>query len=514
MAKTFALETLTIRMADPTWAASDLHVRIQRALRELIMDGELAPGARLPATRGLSQSLGVARDTVEAAYLQLQRDGYIVRREGSGSFVSTAINTRLVGKAVKSAKKHAAKDATETAKAALSIRGAAMVSIGEASIAPVNQAFVAAIPEMRSFPVAVWDRLQRQVMREQGSDALMYGEPQGAKPLRAAIARYLNLERGANVTAEQVCIVHSTRQALFICAQVLVDAGQSICMEDPGYYWARKAFESANLQVVPIAVDQHGLRTDLLAADKSGARCVFITPSHQFPTGVTLSLERRLELIRWAHDNHGWIIEDDYDSEFHYNGAPTACVQGLDTFARTIYMGTFSKTLYPGLRISYMVLPDALVAPMVTAKSILDGHATAVAQYTLARFMEEGHFSSHVRTMRKLYAVRREAMLSAITTYLGGIVKAVMPDGGLHIPCILESGWVERDTIRYAQQAGIVLPGLSRLFMGAQKVEGWLLGFAPLTQYEITSSVKKLADVLQANRQHCYVGQNNQHDDA
>ncbi|MPM39815.1 HTH-type transcriptional regulatory protein GabR [bioreactor metagenome] len=324
----------------------------------------------------------------------------------------------------------------------------------------------------------------------------MHGDPQGAKPLREAIATYLNLERGAKVSAEQILVLSSTRQALFLCAQLLVDAGKPILLENPGYFGAKKAFEAAEARIVPIDVDEQGIRTDLLRANRSGATCVYLTPSHQYPTGVTMSLERRLDVIHWAAENGCWIIEDDYDSEFHYDGMPTACVQGLDKYARTIYIGTFSKTLYPGLRMGYIVLPQELVKAFTHARSIMDGHTPQISQLTLARFMEEGHYNSHVRAMRKLYASRREVILESIGKHLAGIVTAQRPKGGLQVPCLLEAGWSEQDTIRRATAAGVVLPGLSRLYAGERKQLGWLLGYASLTAHEIESAILCLAKAL------------------
>ena len=311
--------------------------------------------------------------------------------------------------------------------------------------------------------------------------------------MRRAIATYLNLERGAKVRPEQIVVLSSTRQALFLCAQLLVDAGKPILLENPGYFGARKAFEFAEARVVPIDVDAQGIRTDLLRADRSGASCVYVTPSHQYPTGATLSLERRLDLTRWAAESGKWIIEDDYDSEFHYDGLPTACVQGLDRHGRTIYLGTFSKTLYPGLRMGYMALPDELVGAFSRARSIVDGHTPQILQLTLARFMADGHYNAHVRAMRKLYAARREAMLEAVGKHLAGVARALRPDGGLQVPCLLEPGWSEADTIRRAAQAGLVLPGLARLYAGTPALQGWLLGYASLSAHEIDLAMRRLA---------------------
>ena len=501
MSKTFALETLKIRMADADLRALDLHLRIQRALGALILDGGLAAGVKLPATRALAQSLGVARDTVENAYVQLQRDGFIARRKGSGSYVSESIGAELRGAARRRGRppaRHAAgvRPAAVAGGPGLSRRGQAIHDSGGVADQQSIQAFATGLPETRTFPVAVWERLQRQVLKDHRGHVLLHGDPQGAEPLRKAIATYLNLERGAKVRADQIVVLSSTRQALFLCAQLLGDAGRPILLENPGYFGARKAFEFAEARVVPIDVDAQGIRTDLLRADRSGAACVYVTPSHQYPTGATLSLERRLELTRWAGEAGKWIIEDDYDSEFHYDGLPTACVQGLDKHGRTLYLGTFSKTLYPGLRVGYMALPDALVAAFSRARSIIDGHTPQILQLTLARFMDDGHYNAHVRAMRKLYGARREAMLEAVGRHLAGVARALRPQGGLQVPCLLEPGWTEADTIRRAAAAGLVLPGLQRLYAGTPALQGWLLGYASLSAHEIDLAVRRLAAVL------------------
>ncbi|SDM43029.1 GntR family transcriptional regulator / MocR family aminotransferase [Janthinobacterium sp. OK676] len=488
MTPQFELDTLKIRIAAPELAALDLRVRVQRALRQLILDGVLAPGLRLPATRALAQSLGVSRDTVEMAYAQLRLDGYIQRQAGSGSFVSPTIGASLLGKPA------VAPLSMPAQPVALSARGAQILASGGVADQQTVKAFATGLPETRAFPLDVWERLRRQAAGEH--HVLLHGDPQGAGPLRQAIADYVNLERGARATAAQVLVLSSTRQALYLCAQVLADAHGPILMEDPGYFGARKAFEMAQLRVVPVPVDAHGLSIAHLRADRSGANTVYVTPSHQYPTGATLALERRLALTAWAAERQGWIIEDDYDSQFHYAGLPTACVQGLDTQQRTIYLGTFAKSLYPGLRIGYMVLPPALVQPMTHARSILDGHTPQLDQLTLARFIADGHFAAHVRAMRKVYAVRRDAMAQAVQRHLPHVVAAQLPPGGLQMPCLLHEDRVELDTIRLAAQAGIVLPGLSRLYATPPARGGWLLGFAALTPHEIDSGIVRLARAL------------------
>lgn len=496
MAKTFELETLKMRLNDPEFALLNLHQRIQRALRALILDTTLDAGLKLPATRVLAKTLGVARDTVENAYVQLHRDGFIVRREGSGSYVCETVGAQLHGATRRPKKVQDTQRSEAVPGSGLSRRGRMIFDSGAVNDQQVIKAFATGLPETRTFPTDVWERLQRQAMKDYRGNVLLHGDPQGAEPLRKAIAIYLNLERGAKCSPEQILVLSSTRQALFLCAQLLVDAGKPILLENPGYYGAKKAFQAAEAKVVPIDVDALGIRTDLLQADRSGATCVYVTPSHQYPTGATLPLERRLELIRWAAEHGKWIIEDDYDSEFHYEGLPTACVQGLDAYQRTVYLGTFSKTLYPGLRVGYMVLPFELVKPFTYARSIMDGHTPQILQLTLARFMEDGHYNAHVRAMRKLYGGRRAVMLNAIGKHLEGIVTALCPQGGLQIPCLLAEGWSEEKTILQAASAGVQLPGLSRLYASEQKKQGWLLGYSGLNATEIEAAMLRLANAL------------------
>lgn len=493
------LETVKAWLADPAHGSLPLHARVQRAIRHLILDGLLEAGRPLPATRALAQSLGVSRDTVESAYGQLHAEGFLVRRVGSGSFVSER------------AQRLPARSASRRAKATapslrLSQRGMAMFQSGGVREFLQPRAFAPGVPETRNFPLATWERLQRQVLKEYGTQALLHSPPQGMEPLRRAIADYANLERGACASPERVLVLTSSQQALTLCATVLVDAGERIFVEDPVYHGARKAFDAAGLVCMPVPLDVDGMQVDqllattaTLKATPAGApKAVFLTPSHQFPSGTTLALDRRLAIIEWARQEQAWIIEDDYDSEFHYAGKPTACVQGLDPHERTIYIGTFTKSMFPGLRIGYMVLPEALVAPMTVARTLLDGHSAPIPQLTLARFIEGGHFGAHVRTMRAVYAERRDVLARLVRAHLAEFVEPHVPSGGMQMPCVLIREISESAAVAAAQRAGIDLLGLTGLYASNRHQAGFLMGFAAHAPHELETAVKQLAKVLRS----------------
>ena len=492
MFKHAQLESVKALIGDPAHGALPLHARIQRALRQLILDGALDLGRRLPASRALAQSLGVSRDTVEAAYGQLHAEGFIERHTGSGSFVSGQVQ-RLPGRGLMHS------PAVRAPVLRLSQRGAAMFAGGGLRDFLAPRAFAPGVPETRNFPLQTWERLQRQVLKEHGTRALLHSPPQGTEALRQAIAAYVNLERGARATPERVLVLTSSQQALTLCANVLLDAGDRIFVEDPVYHGARKAFDAAGLECVPVPLDADGMQVDLLQT-LPAARAVFLTPSHQFPTGTTLALDRRLAAIAWAQQEQAWIIEDDYDSEFHYAGKPKACVQGLDQHERTIYIGTFTKSMFPGLRIGYMVLPTSLVAPMTVARTLLDGHSAPIAQLTLARFIEGGHLGAHVRTMRAVYAERRDVLARLVCEHLGDFLEPRVPAGGMQMPCTLIRDISERTAVDCARRAGIDLLGLTQLHASSPQQAGFLMGFAAHTPHELEVAARKLAQVLQALR--------------
>lgn len=497
MFKHAQLESVKAAIGDPAQRALPLHLRVQRAVRQLILDGMLDVGRPLPASRTLAKSLGVSRDTVEAAYGQLHAEGFIERRIGSGSFVSEHAQ-RLPGRG------KARRTTTDRTAPRLSQRGSALFQRGGVRDFLAPRAFAPGVPETRSFPLQTWERLERQVLKEYGTRVLLHSPPQGMAPLRQAIADYVNLERGARATPDRVLVLTSSQQALTLCATLLLDAGERIFIEDPGYHGARKAFEAAGLQCVPVPVDAHGLQVDRLrdASRRPGdaARVVFLTPSHQFPTGTTLALDRRLTIIDWARDQQGWIIEDDYDSEFHYAGKPTACVQGLDPHERTLYIGTFTKSLFPGLRVGYMVLPPSLVAPMTAARTLLDGHNAPIPQLTLARFIEGGYFGAHVRSMRAVYAERRDVLAELVRQHLSDFMEPRVPAGGMQMPCVFVRDLPEAEAVDAAHHAGIDLLGLTTLSASDAPTPGFLMGFAAHAPPELEAGIKTLAKVLRTLR--------------
>ncbi|MGY6029574.1 GntR family transcriptional regulator / MocR family aminotransferase [Phytobacter sp. AG2a] len=491
MFKHAQLETVKAGIVDPANGALPLHERIQRAIRALILEGVLTHGKALPASRALATSLNVSRDTIEAAYSRLHAEGFIERQTGKGSFVSAS--TRFL-------KSHTRQrqSAAKGREPKLSARGQVIYDSGGVREFALPRPLAPGIPETRLFPIPTWERLQRQILKEYRYQALEQSPPQGVTRLRRAIAEYVNLERGAHATPERILILTSSQQALALCSHVLMDNNESIVIEDPTYQGARKAFTAAGLNCIAVPLDDKGVCIDHLNSLTHTAKAIYLTPSHQYPTGVTLSLDRRLAVIDWANRQQAWIIEDDYDSEFHYEGKPMACVQGLDTSDRTIYIGTFTKSLFPGLRIAYMIVPEELVEPLTMARTLMDGHTASITQLTLAKFLEGGHFGAYVRMMRGVYVARRDKLASLIETFLSDFVTFTTPAGGMQMPCHLKEGILEGEVAVAARRAGVDMLGLTGLYAHDPTSTGFLMGFAAYTEQEMEEAVKKLAAIFRS----------------
>ena len=456
--------------------AQTLRDKLCATLRQLIASGTLPQGERLPSSRLMAADLSLSRVTVEAAYTQLESEGYLLRKTGKGTFVAIALERqRRVRKTARSAP------------LALSSRGKKIVATGGCQDPLYPQAFAAGSPDLRVFPHDIWRRLTAQRLRSPET-VMGYGDPQGLPELRQAVARYLAQSRGVRCAAEQVIIMTSSQQALQMLAMLLCDAGERISLEEPGYRGAYNAFVSAEAEISGLELDDQGAKLP----DTARAKLVYLTPSHQYPTGVTMSLSRRLQWLAYANKHDSWLIEDDYDSEFYYDEQPMPALQGLDDNGRVLYLGTFSKALFPSLRLAYLVVPPALVEPFCRMRSVMDGHSAQLMQAVTADFINHGHFQAHLRLMRKLYASRRDLLLTQLAEKLGDRLKPQSHSGGLQLTVTLPGGGEERLT-QAALNAGLILPRLSPLYQGAVKQEGWLLGFSALQRAEIINAVDKLA---------------------
>jgi GntR family transcriptional regulator / MocR family aminotransferase len=344
-----------------------LSTRVYRAIRSAILDSTLKVGDRLPSTRTLAADLSISRSTAEAAYAQLEDEGYLTRGVGSGSYVSADATT---GRQARKSRPNG------PATPVLSKRGTQIARMGGCVDARAVRAFSAGMPALESFPAETWQKLLARHARHDAPQWMIYGDQQGLPALRETIAQYLSLSRGVNCDASQVIVLTSSQQALGLIAMMMLDHGDPVWLEEPGYRGAQTVFSGAGANIVPVPVDGEGLRVDEGVRLQPRARLAYVTPSHQYPLGVSLSLPRRLQLIEWTRQSGAWIVEDDYDSEFHYDSRPVSAIHGLDQNERVLYVGTFSKVLFPGLRLAYLVVPRHMVPAFVTARSQVDGHAS------------------------------------------------------------------------------------------------------------------------------------------
>ena len=454
-------------------------------IRHAILTGRLRPGDRLPSTRTLASDLGVSRTTTEEAFAQLQAEGYLTRRTGDGTYVSTlaAVSGTRSSRVARPAGR----------RPALSARGTLLARSSHPE--PVHaRAFNAGSPPFDAFPLDVWARLLTARMKRSGGELLAYGEPAGYRPLREAIASYLRTSRGVHASADEILVLTSSQQALDLIGRLLLDPGDTACLEEPGYPSAAAALQAAGAVLCPVPVDESGLQVERLR-ECPRARLVYVTPSHQYPTGVTLPLDRRLALLAWASETGAWIVEDDYDSEFRYAGRPLAAVQGLDTRGRVLYVGTFSKMMFPSIRIAYLVVPPELAEPFAVGRSLLDGHTALHTQAALADFMEHGQFALHLRRMRSLCAERRDALLAATATLPAERLRLGVAEGGFRVTAWLGRGIDEAAVVRRGRDEGLDLPRLSRCYLGEPR-RGLILGYTGLSPSAIAKAVRLLRRVL------------------
>jgi len=466
-----------------------LHYQLYDGIRSAILNGQLAAHTRLPASRTLAQELGISRNTVMDAYAQLLSEGYIEGKIGSGTYVTHPLPDTVLQLGSTTGIAHTAPQRSPSQRGKL--LASTPVSISRDTGYP--RPFQPGLPAFDTFPFDIWARLMARYWRHPPSELLSYGEPNGYLPLREAIAEYLIVARGVRCTEEQIIIVAGSQQGLDLAARVLLDPGDKVWIEDPGYIGARGALQSAGADLVPVPLDQEGLNITEAIKRCPNARLAYITPSHQYPLGVTMSLSRRLALLEWAHHVGAWILEDDYDSEYRYTGRPLPALQGLDSQNRTVYLGTLSKTLFPSLRLGYMVVPVDLVNAFTAAKALLDRHAPSVEQAVLAAFITEGHFARHIRRTRILYAERQAVLLEAAARELGGFLEIGPAQAGMHLIGYLPEGMDDQAVSRAVAEFGVNAPALSSYALMPQPRGGLLLGYTAFTQSDIIRAVYRLA---------------------
>ena len=514
-------------------SALPLYQQVYQRIRELILEGKLPRGARLPSSRTLADDLSLSRNTVLVAIDQLVAEGYVESRLGDGSYVASSI-AEDVGTIAQ--RKTEPIPARPSKGRALSNRGRAISGTPIGRDATTPRAFATGVPAVDQFPVDLWHRLLSRRSRRVSRENLCYGDPEGYRPLREAVATYLAGARGVQCEPDQIIINTSSQQALDIAVRVLTDPGDAVWLEEPGYLGARGAFTAAGLSLVPVPVDDEGLQVEKGIELAPNARLAYVTPSRQYPLGSTLSLARRFALLEWARSTGAWIIEDDYDSEYRYKGRPLAALQGLDKTARVIYVGTFTKVLFPSLRLGYLVAPPDLVDPLIAARSFVDRHSSTLLQAVVADFINGGHFGSHIRRMRRLYRERQAVLVKEVTRHLGGRLSVQPSEAGMHLigkligpgsdPVLLQgsdpisssssdpimcthkngselsdiSGSDPRPDVGVSEKAaelGVDVAPLSRYYLGPRKGSGLVMGYACLDERDIKKGVKALAQALE-----------------
>ena len=462
---------------------------------------------RLPSTRVLASELGVSRNTVVLAFDQLVAEGYLGTRRGGGTRVRAEMPDSLISvRAARPPARAIRESAPPKPKTPLHVparwarilaRDPQFGARRDAAIAP----FTLGMPAVDAFPAALWSRITARRWRS-GAVYLGHAATAGDDALRIAIAAYVTSARGARCTPEQIFVVSGAQQALDLAARVLIEPGDDVWMEDPGYAGARAALEGAGARVIGVPVDDEGMDVRWGERTAPNARLAYVTPSHQFPLGTIMGALRRLALLTWARRVGGWVLEDDYDSEFRYAGRPIPCLQGLDTerggAGRVLYIGTFSKTLAPALRLGYLIVPDALIDAFRVARAIAGGHAPTTDQGVLADFIGEGHYVRHVRRVRALCGERQQALLEAASEEIGSAMELAPDAAGLHMVGWLRTGASDEVAAAAALREGVDVAPLSRYSASAQPRGALLLGYAAFDESEIREGVRRLARAFAA----------------
>ena len=485
--------------------AAPLRQWLYRQLRAAILAGRLEPGARLPSSRSLAAQYGMARGTVVEAFEQLASEGYVRGGVGAGTFVRANLPDALLQSDPRATRGHAAIPAEPSA--SLSRRAAALrkwsssVGAHPRTIALFNPY----LPALEEFPLALWGRLVSRRAHALDRSLLGDDDARGYLPLRRNIAHYLAMTRGISAHPDQILVLSSVQQALDLSARLLLDEGDAAWIEDPGYPGAREVLGQARTRLVPVPVDGAGMQVNAGKRSCGSARLVYLTPARQAPLGVGLALSRRLELLDWAAQSGAWIFEDDYDGEFRYRGRPLAALHAIDPHGCVIYAGSFSKTLFPALRISYLVVPPALVDAFAAARSLTTRYAPVLEQAVLSDFIEQGHYARHLRRMNTLYAERRAALVTAVDAAPQVFESIAGDEAGLALVAWLKSGLTEQDAVRAGRDCRLFIHPLGPYVMNNRQRPGLILGFAAGTPAQLRHAVSAFVAAIAPDGVGCRV---------
>lgn len=476
-----------------------LYQQVNANLRSSILSGELKGGMKLPSTRALAEELNVSRNTILNAYRQLMAEGYIESVQGSGTYVARISPDVLLTPQVKEASTDEV--TSEPLKprfsehARLQLSAPQMSRLSPSPIKVSRRPFRFGIPALMNFPYKLWTRLVIRQARRLPISAFTYQHAAGYLPLREAIAAHAIASRGVHCTPEQIIIMPGAQGGLDLVTRMLINAGDPVWMEDPGYLKARGAFLGSGAKIIPVPVDQEGIVVEAGIDRAPQARLAYLTPSHQFPIGVTLSLTRRIALLDWAERANSFLIEDDYDSEYHYTKRPLPALQGLDEAGRVIYIGTFSKVLFPALRLGYLILPPNLVDTFQTVRNLIDTHPPILEQAVLTDFIVDGHLARHLRKMRRLYAERRAALLEAVRELP---LEIRSTEAGMHCVGWLPARMDDLALVRAAASREIDLVPVANFSIEPMERKGILLGYSEYTVEQIQDGVRRLAEAMRS----------------
>jgi GntR family transcriptional regulator/MocR family aminotransferase len=467
-----------------------LYRQVYNGLRAMILDRRLESGQQLPSTRAFAHDLKISRIPVLDAYAQLLAEGYIESRSGAGTFVKISLSEQFAS--VRPTAPSVLKDAGNKNISQL----AQLLPVERTPWFPSSGAFSVGQIAYDHFPFRVWSDLVTRHARRVRASLLNYADPMGSKEFREAIAVYLRTARAVRCEASQIMIVNGSQHALDLSARVLLDPDTPVWIEEPGYELLRHTLVLSGCQLVPVPVDCEGLDPAAGMNLCPTARAAFVTPSHQYPLGSTMSSARRLQLIEWAHSHRAWIVEDDYDSEYRYESMPVASLQGLDPGSRVIYIGTFSKTLFPSLRLGYIVIPHALVARFQAVRRANDLFPSPLFQAALTDFLQAGHFSRHVRKTRQLYAERCKALTQALKTEFGDEIEILGSEAGMHLVVTLPPGYSDQAAAARAARDGLWLWPLSAAYIGSHARQGFILGFGGTRAEDMPHQVRRLRKAI------------------